>query len=67
MRSGILNMPHQIVRQVGININTSITGGKKSSPLWRIPLNQDGKASSVKKISLPNLPILFLRLKLNML
>ena len=33
----------------------------------RICLNQDGRASSVNKISLPNLPILFLSLKLNIL
>ena len=52
-------MPHQIVGQVGIKIKTSITGGEESNPLWRICLNQDGRASSVNKISLPNLPILF--------
>ena len=60
-------MPHQIVSQVGIKIKTSITGGKESNPLWRICLYQDGRASPVNKISLPNLPILFLSLKLNML
>ena len=54
-------MPHQIVGQVGI------AGGKESNPLQRICLNQDGTASSVDKISLPNVPILFLGLKLNML
>ena len=59
MRLGILNMPHQIVGQVGIKIKTSITGGKQSNLLWRICLNQDGRASSVNKINLPNLPILF--------
>ena len=56
-------MPHQIVGQVGIKIKTSITGGKESNLLWRLCLNQNGWASSVNKISLPNLPILFLNLK----
>ena len=60
-------MPHQIVGQMGIKIKTSITGGKESNPLSRICLNQDGRASFVNKISVPNLPILFLSLKLNML
>ena len=60
-------MPHQIVGQVGIKIKTSITRGKESNPLWRVCLNQDGRANSVNKISLPNLPILFPSLKLNML
>ena len=60
-------MPHQIVGQVGIKIKTSMTGGKESNPLWRICLNQDGRTSSVNKIGLPNLPILFLSLKVNML
>ena len=60
-------MPHQIVGQVGIKIKTSITGGKESTPLWRICLNQDERASSLNKISLPNLSVLFLSLKLNML
>ena len=32
MRLGILNMPHQIVGQVGTKI-TKITGGKESDPL----------------------------------
>ena len=41
--------------------------GKESNPLWSICLNQDGKANSVNKISLPNLPIFSLSLKLNML
>ena len=67
MHLGILNMPHQIVGQVGIKIKTSITGGMESNPLQRECLNQDGRARSVNKISLPNLPILFLSLKLNML
>ena len=67
MRLGILNVPHQIVGQVGIKIKTSIIGGKESTPWWRICLNQDGRASPVNKISLPNLPILSLSLKLNML
>ena len=62
MRLGTLNMPHQIVGQVGIKIKTSITGDKESKPLQRICLNQDGRTSSVNKISLPNLS-----LKLNML
>ena len=62
MRLGILNMPHQIVGQLGIKIETSITGGKESNPLQRTGLNQDGKANSVNKISLPSLPILFLSL-----
>ena len=30
MRLGILNMPHQIVGQVGIKIKTSRTGSKES-------------------------------------
>ena len=60
-------MAHQIVGQVGIKIKTSVTGGEESNPLKRICLNQDGRASSVNKISLPNLPILFLSLKINML
>ena len=60
-------MPHQIVGQVGIKIKTSVTGGKKSNLLQKICLNQDGRANSVNKINLPNLPILFLSLKLNML
>ena len=64
MRLGILNMPYQIVGQVGIKIKPSITGGKESTLLWRICLNQDVRASSVNKISLPNLPILFPNLKL---
>ena len=67
MRLGILNMPHQIVGQMGIKIKTPITGGKESNPLWRICPNQDGRANPVNKLSLPNLPILFLSLKLNML
>ena len=33
MHLGILNMPHQIVGQVGINMKTSITGGKESNLL----------------------------------
>ena len=33
MRLGILNMPHQIVGQVGIKIKTSVTGGIESNPL----------------------------------
>ena len=52
---------------MGIKINISITGGKESNPLQRICLNQDGTANSVNKISLPNLSLLFLSLKLNML
>ena len=60
-------MPHQILGQVGIKIKTSITGGKESNPLWIMCLNQDGRASSVNKISLPNLSVLFLSLKLDML
>ena len=63
MRLGILNVSRQIVGQVGIKIKTSVTGGKESVPLWRICLNQDGRASSVNKISLSNLPILFLKFK----
>ena len=53
-------MRHLIVGQVGIKIITSITGGEESNPLWRICLNQDGRASSANKISLRNLPILLL-------
>ena len=60
-------MTHPIVGQVGIKIKTFVTGGKESNPLKRICLNQDGKTSSVNKISLPNLPILFLNLKPDML
>ena len=67
MRLGILNMPHHIVGQVGTKIKTSITGDKESNLLQRICLNQDGKARFVNKISLPNLPVLFLSLKLKML
>ena len=55
---GTLNIPQQIIGQVGIKIKMSVTGGKESTPLQRIYLNQDGKASSVNKISLPNLLIL---------
>ena len=44
-------MPHQIVSEVGIKIKSSITGGKESNPLQRICLNQDGRASSVKKLA----------------
>ena len=64
MRLGILNMRHLIVGQVGIKIITSITGGDESNPLWRICLNQDGRASSANKISLTNLPILLLTLSM---
>ena len=67
MRMGILNIPHQMIGQVRIKIKTSITGGKESTLLQRICLNQDGRASSLNKISLSNLPVLFLSLKLNML
>ena len=67
MLLGILNIPHQIVGQVGKKIEISVTGGKQSNPLQRICLNQDGRTTSVNKISLPNLPILFPSLKLNML
>ena len=52
IRLGILNMSHQIVGQVGIEIKTSITGGKESNPLWRIclkPRNQDGRAGQFCK------------------
>ena len=64
MRFGILNMRHPIVGQVGIKIITSITGSEESNPLWRICLNQDGRASSANKISLTNLPILLLTLSM---
>ena len=33
MRLGILNMPRQIVGQVGIKIKTFTTWGKESNPL----------------------------------
>ena len=55
-------MRHLIVGQVGIKIITSITGGEESNLLYRICLNQDGRASSANKISLTNLPILLLTL-----
>ena len=64
MRLGISSMRHLIVRQVGIKIITSITGGEGSNPLKRICLNQDGRASSANKISLTNLPILLLTLSM---
>ena len=64
MRLGILNMRHLIIGQVGIKIITSITGGEGPNPLWRICLNQDGRASSANKISLTNLPILLLTLSM---
>ena len=64
MRLGILNMRHLIVGQVGIKIITPITGGEESNPLYRIRLNQDGRASSENKISLTNLPILLLTLSM---
>ena len=64
MRLGISNMRHLIVRQVGIKIVTSITGGEGSNPQLRIWLNQDGRASSANKISLTNLPILLLTLSM---
>ena len=35
MRLGILNMPHQIVGQVGIKIKTYITRRKESDPRCR--------------------------------
>ena len=64
---------HQIVDQLGIKIKTSITGGKESNQIAyvfskiKICLNQDERTSSVHKTSLPNLPVLFLSLKINML
>ena len=64
MRLGILNMRHLIVGQLGIKIITSITGGDESNKLWRIYLDQDGRASSANKISLTNLPILLLTLNM---
>ena len=63
MRLGILNMPYQIIGQVRIKIKTSLKGGKESNPLKRICLNQEGRASSVNKISLPNLPIFVSKFK----
>ena len=65
MPLGILNMPHQIVGQVGIKIKTSITGVRNQLSC-RECLNQDGRVSLVNNMSLPSLPILFLRLKSNM-
>ena len=49
-------MRHQIVGQVGINVKTFITGSKESNLLLRPCLKQDGRASSVNKIRLQNLP-----------
>ena len=63
MRLAISNMPHQFVGQVEIEVKTSITGGKESNLLWRISLNEDGRASSVSKRSLPNPPALISKLK----
>ena len=59
-------MPHQIIGQLEIKIKNSITGGKESICREYVSI-RDGRASSVNKISLPNLPILFLSLKVNML
>ena len=42
-------MRHLIVGQVRIKVITSITGREESNPLWRIYLNQDGRASSANK------------------
>ena len=42
-------MRHLIVGQVEIKMITSITGGEESNPLWKIYLNQDGRASSCKQ------------------
>ena len=64
MRLGILNMPHQIVGQIGIKIKTSIAGGKDSNPLQRICLNQDGRACKQNKLAKS---VNFVKFKVNML
>ena len=61
MRFGIPNnMPYQIVDQVGIKIQTSLKKVKNQTRFGEC-LSQDVKASSVNKMSLPNLPILLLK------
>ena len=61
MRLRILNMPHQTIGQEGIKIETSIIPPYmtpvRNQTRCRGCLNQDGRVSSVNKISLPNLPI----------
>ena len=62
MRLRILNVRHLIGGQMGMKIITSITGMRNQT---LCSLNQDGRASSAEnKISLTNLPILPLMLRM---
>ena len=67
MRLGILNMPRQIVGQVGIKIKNSITGSKESTPFVENMSQSRWNGQFCKQNKLPNLPILFLSLELNIL